>query len=247
LIRCLIIDDEIHNQLLLKKLVETGCPQLTLCGIANNVREGKLLIQKEHPQLVFLDIEMPDGTGFDLLEQLKPVDFEVVFVTGFGDYAVKAFKYSALDYIMKPVMLDDLVIAVQKAMEKIGSKTIGQRLEAFLQVQQGKQPQRIALPSKEGLEFYDIADIVSCSADGSYTRFILSDGRKIMTTGLLKDFEELLPPEFFCRIHHSHIINLNFIKKYYRGRGGYVELATGDTIEVSNNKKDEFLARFGKT
>jgi two-component system, LytTR family, response regulator len=247
LIRCLIIDDELHNQLLLQKLVEVGCPQLTICGIANNVSEAKALIEKEKPQLIFLDIEMPDGTGFDLLEQLKPVDFEIVFVTGFGDYAVRAFKYSALDYIMKPVMMDDLVIAVQRAVEKIGSKTIEQRLETFLQVQHSKQALRIALPSKDGLEFYNIADIVSCSADGSYTRFILADGKKITTTGLLKDFEELLPIEIFCRVHHSHIVNLNFIKKYYRGRGGYVELATGDTIEVSNNKKDEFLARFGKT
>lgn len=247
MIRTLIIDDEQQNIILLKKLVAVYCPQLNICGTAGSVAAAAELIRNEQPQLVFLDIEMPDGTGFELLEQLKPINFEAIFVTGFGHYAVKAFRYSALDYILKPVMIDDLVMAVQKAIEKISGQSINKRLEEFLYQHQHKTPARIALPSKEGLEFYDIADIISCSAEGAYTRIVLTNGKKILTTGLLKDFEELLPAEVFCRIHHSHLVNLNYIKKYYRGRGGYVELTNGETIEVSNTRKDDFLTRFGKS
>jgi len=247
LIRCAIVDDEPQNITLLQKLITIYCPQLTICGTANSVAEGVVMLREQQPQLAFLDVEMHGSTSFDLLEQLKPVTFEMIFVTGHSDYAIKAFRYSALDYLLKPVMVDDLVAAVQKAIAKIGSQDINQRLDSFLQGQKSKVPSRIALPSKEGLEFYDVNDIVSCAAEGAYTRFILSDGRKILATGLLKDFEEMLPPEIFCRVHHSHLVNLNFIKKYYRGRGGYIELTTGDTLEVSNAKKDHFLARFGKT
>jgi two-component system, LytTR family, response regulator len=231
----------------MQKLLAAYCPQLIIAGTAQSVLAGGLLIKKVQPQLVFLDIEMQDGTGFDLLEQLKPIGFEVIFVTGFDHYAVKAFKYNALDYVLKPVMIDDLIVAVQKATEKISSGSINKRLEEFLLHREYKIPDRIALPSKEGLEFYNINDIISCNAEGAYTRFVLSDGKKVLTTGLLKDFEELLPTGQFCRVHHSHIINVNYIKKYYRGRGGYVELMNGDTVEVSNTKKDDFLTRFGKS
>lgn len=247
MIRCVLVDDEQQNITLLQKLIVAFCPQLDIVGTSTAMTEATKLIREVKPQLVFLDVEMPGGTTFDLLELLKPIDFEMIFVTGHTDYAIKAFRYSALDYLMKPVMVDDLVNAVQKAIEKIGSQSINQRLDTFIQFQQNKNPARIALPSKEGLEFYNVADIVACAAEGAYTRFILADGRKVLATGLLKDFEEMLPPETFCRVHHSHLVNLNFIKKYYRGRGGYIELTTGDTLEVSNARKDHFLARFGKS
>lgn len=244
MIRCCIVDDEAQNISLLQKLIHAYCPQLLVCGTANDIATAKTMLQKEKPQLVFLDIEMPGGTGFQLLEQVKPVSFEVIFVTAFGHHAVKAFRFSALDYLLKPVMVDDLVAATKKAVEKLGEQSINQRLEAFLQNQQSKTPVRMAIPSKEGLEFYNIADIVYCSAEGSYTQFFLADGRKILTSGLLKDFEELLPADTFCRIHHSYVVNLNFIKKYYRGRGGHIELLNGHTLEVSNQRKDDLLDRF---
>lgn len=247
MIKTVIIDDEQQNIILLQKLIAAYCPQLTIVGHAATVNASVTLIQQEQPQLVLLDIELTGGTGFDILEQLKPISFEVIFVTGFEHYAVKAFKYSALDYVLKPVMIDDLVNAIQKATDKIGSETMNKRFTEFLSLKQQKTPQRIALPAKEGLEFYNIADIIICSAEGAYTRISLQDGRKVLATGLLKEFDELLPMETFCRVHHSHLVNLNFIKKYYRGRGGYVELVNGETVEVSNARKDDFLARFGKS
>lgn len=247
MIKTVIIDDEQQNIVLLQKLITAYCPQITICGSAGTVNSATELVQQEQPQLVLLDIELIGGTGFDVLEQLKPINFEVIFVTGFEHYAVKAFKYSALDYVLKPVMIDDLVNAIQKATEKIGTQTINNRFTEFLALKQQKTPQRIALPAKEGLEFYNISDIIICSAEGAYTRISLLDGKKVLATGLLKEFDELLPVDTFCRVHHSHLVNLNFIKKYYRGRGGYVELVNGETVEVSNARKDDFLARFGKS
>ncbi|PWT98513.1 MAG: DNA-binding response regulator, partial [Bacteroidetes bacterium] len=183
--------------------------------------------------------------AFDTLTKLTPANFEVIFVTAFNEYAIRAFKFSAIDYLLKPVDIDELRMAVEKAIKRIKEKNLNSRLDILLQdnIAPGG-PKKIALPTIDGLAFYEVSEIISCIAEGPYTKFAFTRDRNLLVTGALKEFEELLPEGTFCRIHHSCLINLNHIKKYYKGRGGMVEMSNGDQFEVSARKRDEFLSKF---
>ena len=245
MIKCIIVDDEPGNVSIMRKLLKQYCPGVEVCADAGNIAEAKKKIAEHAPQLVLLDIEMPKGNAFDLLNDLMPVSFEIIFVTAFDNYAVTAFRYSALDYILKPVDIETLQAAVVKAGKKIQDKTINQRLENLLaMVQPGKAISKIALPANNGLVFYELSDIIYCNAEGAYTRFYFKNDKSVLVSGTLKDYADLLPESMFCRIHNSFIINLGFVRKYYKGKGGVVEMLDGKKFEISFRKKGDFLARF---
>jgi two-component system LytT family response regulator len=230
----------------MKKMLQEFCPETYVSGEASDAEEGEKIIQKMQPDLVFLDIEMPYGNAFDLLDHLMPVKFEIIFVTAFNDYTLKAFKYSALDYLLKPVNIEELRVAVQRASERQRLRNTNQQLNNLLA--NLKTPEassyKLALPSMEGLAFVPIDTITRCEASGGYTVFYLKNGEKILSAKNIKEYEEILPASTFLRVHNSHIINLMCIKKYHKGRGGYIEMDDSVLIEVASRRKNEFLGRF---
>ena len=246
MINTIVVDDEPRNIKILKNLLDEFCPGVEVIGEADNIESAAALIKTNAPDLVFLDIEMPFGNAFDLLDKLAPVNFQVIFVTAFDNYALKAFRYYALDYLLKPVDIEELKIAVKKAAERVKEKNMSQKLDVFLQTIKPGKPalQKVGLPTNDGLVFTNIEDIVRCEASGSYTIIYLQDKQKFIVSKSLKEYEDLLPEETFCRIHHSHIVNLAFVKKYFKGRGGYIEMMDNTTIEVATRKRDEFLSKF---
>jgi two-component system LytT family response regulator len=247
MIDTVIIDDERHNIDILSNLVKQFCPGINVLGDAANGIEGAELIKQQNPQLVFLDIEMPFGNAFDLLDKLAPVSFDVVFVTAFDQYAIRAFEYAALDYLLKPVRIEKLKQAVERVEQRLREKSINTRIDSLLANLRIGSPEltRIALPVSEGVIFEETNNMVHLEAKGNYTSVLTRDQKKRLVTKSLKEFEDILPPSVFCRLHHSHIVNLNYIKKYYKGRGGYVELENGNTVEVSSRKRNEFFEKFG--
>jgi two-component system, LytTR family, response regulator len=248
MISAVLIDDEPKNNAILEKMLVEFCPRVLVAGKADNSRDGTELILKLKPDLVFLDIEMPYGNAFDLLDRLKPFTFDVIFVTAFDNYTLKAFKYSALDYLLKPVDIEELKAAVERVIEKRKLQNVDIRqIELLLSNLKNRRNnvEKIALPSSQGLIFHDIQEIVRCEAQRGYTYIHMKSGQKIVSSRNIKEFEELLPESLFFRIHNSHLVNLNFISKYLKGRGGNIEMTDGTVLEVATRRKDELLARFG--
>ena len=247
MISTVLIDDEPKNRRVLKNMLEEFCPEVQLIGEADNARTGKKIIQEQKPQLVFLDIEMPYGNGFDLLNEMMPIDFEVIFVTAFDKYLLQALKYSAIDFLLKPVNIEELKTAVKNAEVRVHKNSINQQLQVLLDNFKKHESglKKIAIPTQDGFEFVPVSDIVRCEAMGSYTRIYIRNSKKVLVSKPLKDYENLLPDDLFFRVHNSHLVNLNYIKKYNRGRGGVIELDDGSVIEVATRRKDEFLKRFG--
>jgi len=244
MINAIIIDDEPGNIRVLKELLQEYCWDVNILGEAGQADEAYKLIQELHPELVFLDIEMPYGNAFDLLDKLMPIDFEVIFVTAFNDYTLKAFRYSALDYLLKPVNLKELRSAVQKAGERLQLKKSNLQLNNLLSNLRQPDPSamKLAIPGMETISFIRFDEIIRIEADRGYTRFHMKDGQNVMSSKGIKEYEDILPASLFIRVHNSHIVNLNCIKKYHRGRGGYVEMEDGQMIEVATRRKDKFLA-----
>lgn len=246
LLNAVIIDDEPGNIVTLRQLIKTYCPTIVCCGTASNIKEGAMLIKNTSPDIVFLDIQMPGGSGFDLLDNIKEPSFEIIFVTAFDNHAIKAFKYAALYYILKPVAIKDLQDAVQKVTEKLRHKAYEGRIALLMDnlKKEDRSLHRIGLPVANGLYFQDVKTITHLKAEGSYTKVYTEDNKCELISKSLREFEDILPPALFCRVHHSHLINMNFVKRYYKGRGGYVEMTDGTEIEVAVRKKDDFLNRF---
>ncbi len=240
-IRTLIIDDKIANINTLSKLLTLYCPQVELCATAENITEGYNAIVTLQPALVFLDIEMPDGSGFDLLSKFNDPGFEVIFTTAYNQYALRAFREQALDYLLKPIVIDELRQAVSKASQQIGLKQTHIDLEQLLQRLHIPQLGKISIPVLDGYLFINQQDIIRCEASRSYTHFFMTDGRKLVVSLHLKECESLLPRGSFFRVHHSHIINLQYIVRYTKGRGGYVQMTDNSTVEVAASKKEAFL------
>jgi two-component system LytT family response regulator len=245
-IKSIIVDDEPGNVITLTKLLNGYCTEIEVLGTAANPLQAYDLIKKTDPQLVFLDIEMPYGNAFDLLDKITPVTFEVIFITAFNNYAIKAFKYAAIDYILKPVNITELKDAIKKVSKRLEENSINARINSLLNnlKPENQSTQKIALPTIEGFRFEDVNSITHLQADGSYTHVFFKDKKKELVSKAIKYFEDILPEAVFCRVHHSHIININYIKKYYKGRGGYVEMEDGTTVEISTRKKDDFLEKF---
>ena len=246
MIKALIVDDEPKNIRILHSLLTDFCPQVQVIGEAQDASSAIDLIRTNQPDLVFLDIEMPYGNGFDLLDKVMPVNFEIIFITAFNEYTLKAFRYSALDYLLKPVSIDELKDAVKKAETKVQQKQINLQLENLLaNLKRQTHLQKIAVPWMDGLIFMHVTDIIRFEAKAGYCHIFSKDQRKFLCSKTIREYEEILPEEIFYRIHNSHLINLNHIKKYHKGRGGIIEMEDGVMIEVASRRKDEFLAKFG--
>ncbi|MFN8253486.1 MAG: LytTR family DNA-binding domain-containing protein [Ferruginibacter sp.] len=246
MITAIIIDDEAKGRLALHKKLTVYCPQVNIIAEAGNGLEALLLIQHHKPQLVFLDIEMPKMNGFEMLNALAEKNFHVIFTTAYDQYAIKAIKYAAFDYLLKPIDIEELKTAVEKAEQKRAHQTNSQ-VELLQQNMQHpkKQLNKLAIPTLEGLLFFDINDIVHLEANSNYTFIHFSGEPKITASKTLKEFEDILPEDIFFRTHHSHIINLNYIKRYIKGDGGQIELQNGNYAEVSRRKKEEFMKAIG--
>ncbi len=244
--RTILIDDEPKNVRILNKLLTDYCPDVTIIADAGDANTAYKLIDELKPDLVFLDIEMPNGNAFDLLDKFTIIDFQIVFITAFESYALKAFKYSALDYLLKPVSIEDLEMAVQKAKNNANSKNISLQVKSLLQnvnVATGSL-QKLAIQTIDGLAFINADEIIRLQAEGSYTAIHLTNKRSIVSSKSIKDYEDILTSDIFFRIHNSHIVNLRFIKKYHKGRGGYIVLEDDTNIEVATRRKLEFLSKF---
>lgn len=247
MIRTVLVDDETDNIRVLQRLLETYCPQVIIAGTAEGVESAADLIRAVKPDLAFLDIEMIQGNAFDLLNQLMPLQFQVIFVTAFDAYAIRAFKYSAVDYLLKPVDVDELRRAVEKAAARQEQKDIS-RIRTLLENVGAVQlsQQKMAVPTLNGLSFVTINDIIRFEAQGHYTEIYITNGEALLTTRNIKEFEDLLPETIFYRIHHSHIINLQRIRKYQKGRGGYVIMEDDSEIEVATRRRQDFMQRLVK-
>lgn len=239
-IRSLIIDDETSNRQNLGHLLKRYCPQVEVIGEAKDGESGIDLISKTNPDLIFLDIRMPGGDAFDMLEQFQSVDFEIIFITAYDEYAFRAFEFNALDYLLKPVNFQQLTLAVEKAHEKIKLREENLHLKNLinnLQLDNGEK--RIALPSEEKTEFVPVKDIIRCQADSNYTRFYLTENRSILVSKTLKDYETALDNSNFIRVHNSHLVNLEQIKAISKRDGGYLEMSDGSQVPISRNRKEE--------
>ncbi len=245
MISAIIIDDEPGNIEVLKKMIDDFCEGIEIKGTAASVDDGIVLIKESKPDLVFLDIEMPGKNAFDLIDALTPVGFEIIFVTAFEHYALKAFRYSAIDYLLKPVNIRELREAIEKAGKRVKERNFQDRLDNFFDIEKKKET-KIAIQLKDGYSFINYNDIVCCSSEGAYTMLFLINGEKLLSSNNLKHFTELLPEDVFCRVHHSHLVNLDHAVKYSKGRGGTLVMVNKMTLEVSQRKKDELLGRFKK-
>ena len=244
MINALIIDDEADGREALQIAVEKYCPEVTIKGTYATPEQGMHAIKQVNPDLVFLDVQMPQMSGFDVLQQLMPLTFEVIFVSAHDRYAIKAIKFSALDYLLKPVDVDDLMHAVKKVKERLHQKNNSYQYQSVLnniQLKSGRI-EKLAIPSLDGIDFFNTDDIIYCRADGSYTTLFLKDKPDCLVSKNLKDFENILTESGFCRVHHSFLINLKHVQKYVKGDGGYVLLTDGHHVDISRRKKDEFLS-----
>jgi two-component system LytT family response regulator len=242
--RIVLIDDEVHVREVLRNLLSGLCPGVEIIGEADSVASGVQLIRQLKPEGILLDISMEDGTGFDLLNAFPSPDFKVIFVTAYDEFAIKAFKYNALDYLLKPVDPKELVRAIDKIkIEKQG--IFQQKYYNFIQNSQQKQPLKIALNTQEGLVFIQLNQINYLAADSNYTTFFLLNKERIVVSRTLKDFEELLPPESFFRIHQSFMVSLDHVQKVLKEDGGFALVDGGIKIPVARRRKENFLKALG--
>jgi two-component system LytT family response regulator len=243
MLTAIIADDKKANIDTLQQLLKMYCPSVMVSATAADTDTAYECINRIRPDLVFLDIEMPSGSGFDLLKRFKSVSFEVIFTTAYDQYAIKAFRENALDYLLKPVEIDALQHAVQKAENQVRLKQAGQNNIPHNQHLTLPFSSKISLPVQDGYLFIDHKDLVRCEGLGSYSHLFMADGKKILVSLRLKECEALLPPSIFFRVHNSHIINLQYISKYVRGRGGYILMQDGAMVDVAASRKDAFLER----
>lgn len=236
-----IIDDEAKGRLALREKINNYCPTVEIVDEAEDGLQGVDIITQHDPDIVFLDIEMPRMDGFEMIQMLPGVDFHIIFTTAYDHYAIKAIKYSAFDYLLKPVDIEELKSAVDRA----GHYPVKWTHDKISTLQDNLRSQpnlgKIAIPTMEGLLFFNTADIVHLEAQSNYTMIYFEEHPKLLASRTLKEFEELLPADLFYRTHHSHIINLHFIKKYIRGEGGQIQLQNNDFVPLSRRKKQRFL------
>ena len=246
MIKAILIDDEVHCLDTLSILLKEYCPDVQVIEQCHSGKEGLLFIKKTKPDLVFLDIEMPGMNGFEMLEQLTDITFTIIFTTSYDQYAIKAIRFSALDYLLKPIDPIELISAVKKVMEQRHLPLAGQ-FQMLLNHIQHKDHQfnKIAVPTAEGFELISADQVIRCEADDNYTHLFLKNKTKITACRTLKEVEEQLHDfTFFVRVHHSHIVNLNEVTKYIRGEGGYLVMSDNSSVNVSRSRKEALLKLF---
>ena len=238
--RAILIDDEISNSENLGTLLEKHCPQVNIVATAQNVTDAVNVIEKLLPDLIFLDIQMGEQTGFDVLNLLPRRNFEVIFVTAYDQYGIQAVKFAALDYLLKPVDIDELKTAVNKAHQKLATHSQNSQLDFLLQ--QLKRPEtatsKIALPMQSEIRYIALSEIIRCEADNTYTFFFLINNEKLLVSKSLKEYADLLKPNGFIRTHQSHLVNPKFIKSWLKEDGGVLLLTSGDKIPISKPNKE---------
>jgi two-component system, LytTR family, response regulator len=243
MIQAIIIDDEKTSRDALLGLINRYCKDVNVVDQANGYKSGIEAIEKHNPDLVFLDIQMPDGSGFQLLEDIKEINFEIIFTTAFDQYAIKAIKYSALDYLLKPIVPTDLVAAIQKLIKKKSGTEINSSIKVLLDNLKNKsEPKKIVLSTLDQIHVVAIEDIVRCESDDCYTRFILSDGKVLLICKTLKEYDMLLEEQNFLRPHKSHLINISHISSYLKNEGGCILMSDGTKIPVSRRKRDKVIS-----
>lgn len=244
MITAVIVDDEPYSCESLATLLERFCPDVKILDICYSGADAIKAIREQVPTLLFLDIEMPGMNGFEMLQQLPSINFSIIFTTSYDQYAIKAIRFSALDYLLKPVDREELQKAVQKAIEKIHTP-LPQQIEILLQ--KLNHPtiavNKIAIPTMEGLQMLFVENIISCSSESNYTTLLLKNKQKITASRTLKEIEEMLEDYSFLRVHHSYLVNLNEVEKYIRGDGGYLMMSDGSNIDVSRSRKDMLIKK----
>jgi len=241
-IKALIIDDEQGNCENLEALLARYCPQIDVLESISHIAPAVESIITYRPDLIFLDIELAEGTGFDLLEMLPDKNFEVIFVTAFDRYALKAIKFCALDYILKPVNISELIKAVKRFEERQSEKNNSQKVQLLLENLNASN-KRIALPLSDKMEFVPVDRILRCKSDGNYTHVYLTTGEKYMVCKSMKEFDELLTDYDFLRVHQSHLINLNEVKSYVRSDGGYISMSDGASVSISRQRREMVIEK----
>jgi two-component system LytT family response regulator len=246
-IKAIIVDDEQHCIDALQTMLQKKCPEVTVLGGVNSVKDAKDLIEAVQPDVVFLDVEMPHQNGFELLKLFDKITFDVIFTTAYEQYALKAIKFNALDYLLKPFSVKELQDAISKCVSRRNSQSGEQTspIEVFLQNMKTlhQTHKKIALPTINGLVFMPVQNIVRCESTGNYTRIFFTDKKNLMVSRPLKEFEELLTDVDFFRVHNSHLINLQQMQSYIQGEGGFALMSDGTQVEVSRRRKADFLKK----
>ena len=244
MIRTTIVDDEPYCCESLEALLERYCPEVDVIGILTNGVDALKIIRQQQPDLVFLDVEMPKLNGFEMLEQLPAINFDLVFTTSYDKYALKAIRFSAIDYLLKPVDREELQKAVQKVIQR-SQRPIAQQLEILMQKVRNpfSSVGKIALPTMEGLQMVPIDSIITCESDSNYTIVQMKNKQKLVVSRTLKDIEEMLEEHGFVRVHHSYLVNMNEIEKYVKGEGGYLVMSDGSSVDVSRSRKELLMKK----
>lgn len=241
-LKAIIIDDELSSLQNLQQKLAEFCPSVHVIATAQKPEEAILLIYHHKPEVLFLDIEMPKMSGFRMLDEIRDTDFEIIFTTAYNHYAIEAIRIAAFDYLLKPIAIKELQQAVER-LNKRRSHHTKEKIDILKSSMNNKKTQddRIAISTSEGLEFIPIKNILHIESSSNYSKIYFNNNRTLTVTKLLKDFEDMLVPYHFYRVHNSHLINLNYIQKYLRGNGGRIIMQDGTEIEVARRKKDEFL------
>jgi two-component system LytT family response regulator len=244
MLKAFIIDDELQSCNFLHKMLLEYFPEVIVSGDASNIEKGLQGIREYQPDIVFLDIQMKGETGFDLLNKLDKIDFSLIFTTAYDQYAIKAFRFNAIDYLLKPVMTNELIDAVNKVKQRTHSPTASKEQvdQLYRDIKNpDKIPDKIAVPTNEGFIVIPINEIIYCHANSNYTEFYLTDKKSVLSSYTLKQYDEILTPQSFFRAHRSYLINLAHVKIYRKGEGGEIVMSNGHEIELSRKHKSEFL------
>lgn len=243
ILKVVIVEDEKNSRETLKSLLEEFCQDVQVIATASSVTEAVKVLSIFSPDVVFLDIELQSGVGFDVLDQIKEPNFEVIFTTAFEKYAIKAIKFSSLDYLLKPIDLDELQQAVEKARNRMDTNVYRQQIDNLMYslTRETNRQEKICLATTAGMEFIAIEDIILCKADGSYTSFILKNKKSLLVSKHLKEYENLLADQQFMRVHNSYLINLKEVKKYIKSDGGYIIMSNDMHVSLSPRKKEELI------
>ncbi len=249
MLRTVVVDDEVMARETIIDMLNLFCGDVEVIGEASGVNTGYEIINHHKPDLVLLDIKMGDGTGFDLLNKFETINFHVIFITAFEEYAIQAFKFSALDYLLKPIDPEELTAAIQKAKTLIGQNNLELRINTLFDnlrnINQDKR-KKLVLKTTGNVHVVDLANVIRCQSDKNYTHFFTSDGEHIVVSKTLKEFDELLSEFDFFRVHQSHLINLDYIKRYDKSDGGFLVMKDDTRVPVSFRKKDELMKVFKK-
>ena len=249
MLKAVIVDDELKSRENLQILLNDFCENVTVLALASTIAEGLKAIKEVQPDIVFLDIQMHKETGFDLLRKLDKIDFEVIFTTAHSEYAIEAIKFAAIDYLLKPIDIADLRKAVSKVEKKLSDSFLRERLDVLIQnfKSDSSEQYKLVLPTSDGLTFINLKDVLYCEAMSNYTKFHMRDMSNYLVSKTLKEYENLLMPHNFFRIHNSFLVNIREVKKYVRSDGGYVIMNNEQSLDVSKRKKEAFLSKISGT